>query len=284
MRVRDIVAGAAGVVLLFGVSEAGAGEISGTRLPHGQGTVESYAVLQADGTPAEIGVIFSKGALDGLPAQKNRTSRCFDLNGDGRIGEHDECEGDHQSDLPLPAEVTARDDIPFGWAMVNWNPEGHPPPVWSLPHFDIHFYSIAADEVQTIRVGPCGIFMHCDDFARATKPVPAKYVHPDHVSVQASVGQMGDHLIDSKTPELANPPAEFTHTWIFGAYDGSIIFHETMATHAFMSAKPQLCADIKLPQAWAQAGWYPTRYCFRHEEASGRLKVFMEGFVRREAG
>ncbi|MFQ5566590.1 MAG: hypothetical protein ACE5EU_09530, partial [Paracoccaceae bacterium] len=75
-----------------------------------------------------------------------------------------------------------------------------------------------------------------------------------------------------------------THTWIFGAYDGHVIFHEVMATQAFLIFGLDHCADIKQPEAWERAGYYPTRYCFRREASGGRLKVFMEGFVLRPAG
>jgi len=262
---------------------ASAAEAIGATAPHGQGTVASYAVIADDGTPSEIGVAFSAGALDGLPTKRNNYSLCFDLDGNGAINETGECEGDYGVDLPMPAEVTGRADIPFAFAKINWNPEGHPPAPWLPPHFDLHFYQIPVAAVDAIRVGNCGIFIDCEDYERAIKPVPAKYVHPEHVSVQAAVGRMGDHLIDTLTPEFGNPPQPFTHTWIFGAYDGGIIFHEVMATLSFMALGPDVCAPIKQPQAWEHAGWYPTSYCFRHS-ADGGLKVFMADFVMREAG
>jgi len=282
MRTRDLAAGVV-AALLAGAGVAGAAELTGASAPLGQGTVQSYAVIGADGAPTEIGVAFSKGALDGLPAEPNATSRCFDLNGDGKIADHGECDGDYESDLPLPAELTGRDDIPFGWSMVNWGAHGHPPEAWLVPHFDIHFYQIPREAVQAMKIGSCGIFMDCADFELAVKPVPAKYVNPDHINVQAAVGQMGNHLIDSKTPELGNPPQPFTHTWIYGAFDGHVIFHEVMVTRDFLANGGDACADVKQPEAWEKAGYYPTRYCFRHD-AEGGLKVFMTDFAKRDAG
>lgn len=284
MAIRKTATALAALMLVLAAIDSGAGELKGTSAPLGQGTVESYAVIGAGGAPVEIGIVFSKGALDGLPPEQNRTSRCFDLDGNGQINATGECEGDYERDLPFPTEVTGRADIPFEFAMVNWNPRGHPPEVWQLPHFDIHFYQVPKSAVDAIRVGPCGIFINCEDFARAIKPVPAKYVHPEHASVEAAVGQMGNHLIDTLTPEFGTPPKTFTYTWAFGAYDGHVIFHETMATQAFLILGNDLCADIKLPEAWERAGYYPTRYCFHREAPDGRLKVFMEGFVLRPAG
>ena len=149
---------------------ASAAELTGTTAPHGDGTVSSYAVIGDDGTPAEIGIVFSAGALDGLPEARNATSRCFDLNGNGAIDAQGECEGDYEVDLPFPAEVTGRDDIPFEFAMVNWNPEGHPPPPWLLPHFDIHFYQVPLATVDDIRVGSCGIFIDCESSCPYSEP------------------------------------------------------------------------------------------------------------------
>ena len=280
---RDITAAAAAFFLSIGITPAPAGDLTGASGPLGQGTVASYATIGADGVPAEIGIRFSAGALDGLPAARNSTSRCFDLDGNGTINATGECEGDYELDLPLPAEVTGRADIPFDFVMVNWNPEGHPPEPWLPPHFDIHFYQIPLSAVDAIEVGPCGIFIDCDAFKVAIQPVPAKYVHPDHASVDAAVGRMGNHLIDTKTPELGTPPQPFTHSWIFGAFDGRVIFHEVMATHSFMVLGSDTCPPIKQPQAWEVAGYYPTRYCFRHY-SDGGLEVFMERFELRPSG
>lgn len=285
---KVIIVFTAAAILGLAVGAGSAGSAAGTKFigaseSHGEGNVQSYAVLGADGTPSAIGMSFGRGALEALPPERNATSRCFDRDGNGKINESGECEGDFETVLPLPARIAGRTDIPFGWVMLNWNPRGHPPEPRTPPHFDIHFYSITQKALREIRVGPCGIFMNCEDFERAIKPVPAKYVHGDHVGVDAAVGEMGNHLIDSKTPEFGEPPRPFTHTWIYGAYDGRIIFHETMITRAFLLSKPNLCAPIKLPSAWRTAGYYPTRYCIRYSEAAGAVTVSMEAFVYREA-
>jgi hypothetical protein len=230
MAIRTSAAALVALTLGLGASQLGAHELIGASASLGQGMVDSYAEIGADGVPREIGIVFSKGALDGLPPEPNRTSRCFDLDGNGRINDTGECDGDLENNLPFPAEVTGRADIPFEFAMVNWNPHGHPPEVWALPHFDIHFYSIPKTAVEAIRIGPCGIFIDCEDFARAVKPVPAKYVATDHASVQAAVGRMGDHLIDTKAPEFGDPPAPFTHTWIFGRGSGCLLRNQATAS------------------------------------------------------
>lgn len=276
------VCGLALAASLFAVA-AEAATLLGEAQRMGNGTVRSYMELGADGKPMALGVAMSAEAFDGLPALRNTTSRCFDLNKNGRIDDRTECEGDMELRLDLPAEASADPAIPFAWMGVNWNPEGHPPEAWGVPHFDFHFYMASRDEIDGIRVGGCNIFIDCDDLKTATLPVPAKYVAEDHISVGAAVSMMGDHLIDKRTPELGNPPKPFTHTWIFGAFDRRITFYEPMITMAFLKSRPDICTPIRQPNAWQKAGYYPTKYCIRYRAAQGDYGVSLEGLTYRKA-
>jgi len=250
----------------------------------GNGTMRSYLAFAAAGAPAELGVLMSHDSLDGLPADRSAAGRCFDINGNGRVDGSNECEGDYEYVLPLPSVVKDRWDVPFQWIGVNWNSEGHAPPgVYDLPHFDFHFYIANEASVRAIRTGPCAFFIDCDDFKRAVQPVPDKYVDHRHVNVDAAVSAMGNHLIDSTSHEFANPPRKFTHTWIFGAYDGRISFYEPMITHEFLMTRPNGCRPIKQPHAWQIAGYYPTRYCIRYHGRADKYTVSLEGLEYRKA-
>jgi hypothetical protein len=252
----------------------------------GDGSAQVYADLDADGAPRVIGVSFDPGMLADLPTMPNTWSRCFDKNGNGKIDAHGECNGDYELRLALPQELAERGITPFKWVSVNWNPMGHPPPAppaWAVPHYDFHFYIMRADAVGQIRPGPCAELIDCEDFKRAQTPVPARYVHPDHIDVGAAVPDMGNHLIDSKTPELVVPGRKFTHTFIFGAYDGHVTFYEPMITLAYFQTRPDLCVPIKQPQAWETEGYYPTQYCIRYLADDQRYTVSLEGFVHRTA-
>jgi len=251
----------------------------------GNGWASVYVALDADGTPHALGVSLTSEALEGLPTEPNRTSRCFDRNGDGRI-DVDECVGDYNFTFAIPDGEAAKAVSPFKWIALNWNPHGHgkpAPPPWSAPHFDFHFYVADREAVKRLRTGSCGEMIDCDDFKTATKPVPAKYIHPDHVDVGAAVPDMGNHLIDSKSPELAKGGPPFTHTFIFGAYDGQITFLEPMVTRAYIASKPSMCKPINQPQAWAIAGRYPTKYCVRYVPMDNMYTVSIEDFVQRAA-
>jgi hypothetical protein len=265
-------------------ARADSGVHYGAPVEVGRGTMRAYLAFDASDKPMELGVLMDAGALQGLPSGLSNSGRCFDLNNNGRIDESGECEGEYEYVLALPRVVADRYDIPFQWVSVDWNAHGHAPPgVYDLAHFDFHFYIASEASVRAIRTGSCGIFIDCDDFKRATQPVPAKYVNKQHVSVGAAVGAMGDHLIDSTSPEFAKPPRKFTYTWIVGAYDGRVTFFEPMITREYLMGRPNICVPIKQPDAWQISGYYPTRYCMRYHERADKYTISLEGLVYRKA-
>ncbi len=269
------------------VAQSASTTVYGQAQKMGNGFAQLYAELDANGAPRVLGVSFDSGMLDGLPSEPNTYSRCFDKNGNGKIDATGECNGDFELEFPVPPELARGGNSPFKWVSVNWNPAGHPhpaPPPWAVPHFDFHFYIQSREAVRAIRPGKCSELINCDDFKIAQKPVPKSHVHADHIDVGAAVPDMGNHLIDSKTPELAPGGPPFTHTFIFGAYDGNITFYEPMITSAFLASRPNICVPIKQPQAWAIAGHYPTEYCIRHVDGEGRFTVSLEGFAARASG
>ena len=264
--------------------EDGSGRAFGPAQSLGKGDVQAFVDFAKDGQPLAYGILVDRAAFDGLPPERNRTSRCFDVNDNGTLDMPDECEGDEERYLDLPAAASADSRIPVRWIGMNWNPIGHFPHAWSLPHFDFHFYIQDFDAVQAIRTGPCGILINCEDFETATRPVDDIYVAPDYVSVDAAVPAMGNHLIDTATPELAEEdPAIFTHTFIYGTYDGRISFIEPMITRAFLLDGGDQCFPIRQPQAWQQAGYYPTVYCVHGANEDGSVVISLESLEYREA-
>jgi hypothetical protein len=260
----------------------GSTTLEGPEARVGNGTGRIFVELGPGGEPRAIGIALTESALAGLATRMNTTSRCFDKNGDGTLS-HGECLGDYQTDLALPAG--ARDlQLPFHWATVNWNPEGHLPPapaVWSAAHFDFHFFLADPELIHGIRPGPCGEFIHCDDAKRAGLPLPPPHAPEGYIDVGAAVPSMGNHLVDSRDPELADPKLGFSHTFIYGSYDGKLIFLEPMVSHAFLSRRAPECRPVRAPRAYATAGYYPTTYCVRHDAGSRTYRVTLEGLVRK---
>ena len=258
------------------------GRSLGWQLPLGKGTATSYGEFDSRGTPIAIGVALTSEALEGLPAGADN-HRCHDRGKDGAIGGTTKCQQTVEHVIPLPDAVARRTDIPFKWVLLNWNHVGHiPPGIYDVPHFDIHFMMAPIAYVFAIEPGPCGPeFVRCDQLEIGKKPVPPNYTHADYRDVDAVVPAMGNHLIDLTGPEFNRQP--FTRSWIYGIYDGKVIFYEEMVTRAHLLSKPNTCTPIKSPKAVGVSGFYPTVSCVRHSPASGEHTVSMEGFVFRNA-
>jgi len=259
------------------------GRMLGANSSMGNGTVSSYAEFDANGAPKAIGIVFPFSVLEGLPANPSDGHNCFDRNKDGKIDPQTECFEVHERVIPLPSELARRSDIPFKWVGLDWNLHGHVPPgVYDLPHFDVHYYIEPIENVFAIEPGPCGPeFVNCDQFALATKPLPANYMHPDFINVGAVAPAMGNHLVDPTSPEFNK--IMFTRTWIYGVYDGKVTFYEEMVTLGYLISKPSKCFPIKSPAAVGLRGYYPTQSCIRYLPQTNEYTVSMEGFALREA-
>lgn len=278
-----------GLVVLGASSPAASQEprrVVGEPIPLAQGTVHAYADLNPDGSPVAIGIALTKSGLETMPTEKHQNmARCFDANEDGQVDMDTECHGDHPFNISLQGLLAGSQEIPFKWVGLDWNPEGHAPlGTYDLPHFDVHFYMASREAIRQIKPGPCGDMVDCEDYERGIIPVPEKYVAKDYVDLQVVVPNMGNHLIDVTSPELADPPARFTHTFIYGSYDGHVIFFEPMITTEYLLSNPDECVPIKLPEAWEVAGYYPTQYCMRYLEDEASYAISLEGFVHRDAG
>jgi hypothetical protein len=259
---------------------AGACATYGDTTSLGDGKVRSYAQFALDGSPTALGIELSAATFNNLPQEDNDGNNCWDVNNNG-IYDDGECAGGHQRILFFPPLK----NTPFKWFLLNWDPHGHPPQgIYSVPHFDLHFYTLNYLARNLIRPGPCAIVVNCADFNKATIPVPSQYLHYDYKSVGAVAAREGDHLLDFTSPEFGpGGQNDFTHTFIFGAYEGRLAFWEPMITLSFLQGKPSACTPIKLPMAYQAAGYYPTRYCIRYRGVRNDYTISLEEFKFRPA-
>lgn len=238
----------------------------------GGGTVQSFLTLDPQGAPVALGVALTAGSLEQLPRSPNTVSRCFDLDQNGRHTQH-ECIGDEERILEVPAADET--ELPFRWISVNWNAHGHIPP-YNRAHFDFHFHTGSMERIDAIKPGRCGELADCEDFKRASRPVPPRYLPSGYIDVGAVVPRMGNHLLDSRSPELKDS-LPFTSTFIYGAWEGELVFWEPMITLEFLQETTHACMEIRQPVAFRQAGYYPTQYCVRQDGEGGRT-VTLERF------
>jgi hypothetical protein len=223
----------------------------------GNGTVRSWLKLNKSGHPESMGVTLSETALTGLAKTPPKGA----LKG---------MEGMPYT-LTLPKEAAATG---FDHIGLDWNPHGHPPKgVYDKPHFDVHFYHSTQAELKKITATGTDL-TRCNK-RPAAKYLPAGYIMPP----DTAVAQMGAHAIDAGTPELNGQP--FTHTLVYGYYDGKVNFIEPMVTKEFLESKTNVTVAIKQPMVYQKRGYYPTSYSIRYDPIRQEHTISLNGLTLR---
>lgn len=233
----------------------------GDRVELGNGTIRTFVSLTRSSTPRRIGVEFTGDALDGLP----------------------EVSTERVLQFPDAVERT-----PFEWFLLNWNPGGHAPAgIYGVPHFDFHFYTVTEQIRDEIRQGNCERAENeapvtCETFSRGMTPLPDDQMPSGYQLVPAIIPRMGNHLTDPTALEFTG--TEFTHTFIWGAFDGRLVFFEPMITKEFFEQRSQqVRTSITMPEAFPRAGQYPTRYVVEYRRDRDAHRVALTRFRRFEA-
>jgi hypothetical protein len=212
----------------------------------GDGIVYSWVTLDAEGNPSAIGVNFTTFAISGLPEE---------------VAEYT---------LPLPEEASA---TAFNHIELDWNPEGHEPQgIYDSPHFDVHFYMIGQEERDRITATE-------EDMANLSKEPEPEYIPEGYVATPGGIPRMGAHWIDPTAPEFNGQP--FEETFIYGFYDGEMVFFEPMVTIDFLKTKPELTKPLKLPESYPTEAYYPTSYSIRYDKKMEVYTVALEGMILR---
>jgi hypothetical protein len=212
------------------------------------GKVWTSAKVGKDGKPVSVSIVVNDAAMNSVP-----------------LGQP----SDHMSpanNLLIP--IAGESGTPFKFAMVNWNSSGHEPDqVYTLPHFDFHFYTSTQAEV-----------MNYMDETKLNAEPNAAYIPANHIS-GPGVPMMGRHYIDATSPELQGQT--FTQTFLFGSYDSKVVFWEPMITQAFLKNTTQFERALPQPSKFQQAGYYPTKMKIsRHD---GVTEISLTDFVSRQA-
>lgn len=222
----------------------------------GGGTAYAFTRVGSDGQSKSVGVALSEAGYESLTDTSDAHGKSTPS------AKHD---GPASLELELPEDAPA----PYDHATIDWWPEGHPPPnVYTVPHFDAHFYFISKDTRDAIEPGPAQTFP-------ADEYVPEGYV-ADSVNVPGD----GMHYLNTQAPEFNGQP--FTHTFIYGFYQGEPSFIEPVASAEFLSSKTDVTTTVPQPEAYKKTGMYPKRYRVTFNEEADEYRIVLEDLVRKE--
>jgi hypothetical protein len=270
-RIRSFPTFAALVLLTSGTAAAQTGAIQevryGPAVTLGEGTVRTYLVVDANGDPAELGFAISENALATLPDLADKPPM--------------------ESFLTLDLEFPEGTPAPYRLAGFDWNPKGHPPVgVYTVPHFDFHFYTIDAATKNAIMPGETDAPGENFDFTgtafeqRGMKAPPAGHLPAAYIYGPGStVPMMGAHWVDPASHEFHGKP--FDKTFIYGTWEGEVIFLEPMITKAYIESTPEGTIAITAPEEIATPGWYPAAYRVRFDSETKEYRIALTGFAER---
>jgi hypothetical protein len=219
------------------------------------GKAWTWVQLDSQNKPQRIAISIDDAAMNSLPAAT------------GDMG-HDM--GNMANHLVLKFHEKAS-ATPFLHALLDWNPAGHEPEnVYTLPHFDFHFYT--TPDAERAAIPPYEV----DSTGFLNFPAPA-YLPANYLPTPGGVPQMGAHWVDVTSPELNGQP--FSQTFLMGTFNGKVNFYEPMITKAFLDANPNFEREVGAPAKFQQSGYYPAK--MRIVKKDGVTNIILEEFVHR---
>jgi uncharacterized protein len=241
----------------------------------GNGRARTYIVIdqRRDRTPLEIGVVLDERALEGLPAS-----------------------GMSMFDLALPAQ----NPTPYRLVELDWNSHGHEPDgVYSVPHFDFHFYTITANERNAIDPAALGDSAYQ---AMASNVPPQSEWSQFYVPLSppqgpiVAVPRMGAHWADLRAPELQGAFGHpenyrpFTTTFLHGSWNGRFIFDEPMITREFILGRKHAGSEasrdsviaVSSAQQYRPTGYRPAAYRVAYDAHDHAYRIALTQLTLRQ--
>jgi len=219
----------------------------GPQTQMGDGKARSFFIMSHEGHPKEVGVELTAEAFSGLPGEGHATYQ-------------------------LSLHHKAQDLTAFDHIDVNWNPHGHQPLfLFGKSHFDFHFYTISTATQLAI---PAYYPGSLHDVLPAVPYRPMGFV-----PTPGGEPEMGKHWSDIIHPVI---PGNFTHTMIYGSYNGAMIFVEPMITLDYLQSLAQkMSMPYNQPTKYMESNtWYPTVYNIYTNETRTKYYVTLTNFIR----
>lgn len=223
----------------------------GASVPLGRGIARTYLVQAEDGS-VELGVAISEEAVGSLP----------EPGAPGAV-----IMPDGLSTFAFELALPEPNPTPYRHVLLDWNPGGHEPPgLYDLPHFDFHFYLIESE--ARLAIDPRDPTF-AEKAARYPEPalIPQGYFAPEPAAVPA----MGVHWLDPASPELNGEM--FSRTFLYGSWDGEVIFAEPMITIAYLETKPNVTVPLALAERSLPSGPLPPSYTIRWDAEAREYQV-----------
>lgn len=230
----------------------------GPAVQMGNGHARSWINITHDNKALAIGVEITDDALQNLPYIPEE--------------ERDFISG--PADFLLPLHEKANELTPYDHICINWNAHGHEPAgLYDLPHFDFHFYRISIAE--QLAIPPYEVAPALFDNEPPAEFIPQFYFHGP-----GGVPQMGAHWVDILSPEFSGQP--FTHSFLYGTFNGKVTFHEPMATMNLIQGGPTIHKDIRQPQSFSPTNkYYPTQYSIWKDDSNNKHYMSLDEMVLR---
>ncbi|MBS1687525.1 MAG: DUF5602 domain-containing protein [Bacteroidetes bacterium] len=243
----------AGIVSLASCKKSdnnASGTFNGADVKMGNGKAYAWTKTDDKGNPVAVGMTLSEDALQGL-----------DTNAMGM---------DNEFELSLPSQAAK---TIFKHFVIDWNPHGHPPAgIYTVPHFDFHFYYISSAERK--QIPEYTVDSNAFKNYPSTGYLPTGYINPG-----GGEAEMGSHWIDVSSPELHGQP--FTQTFIYGSYNGKVTFEEPMVAYSYLKSITDYSRAIPQPSKVATSAYYPTTFHISH--SNGVYTIALENMVYKTA-
>jgi hypothetical protein len=88
---------------------------------------------------------------------------------------------------------------------------------------------------------------------------------------------MGVHGADALSAEFRGTPV--TRTFIYGFYQGQMVFVEPMVTRDFLASHPDVSSPVKQAAAYQTSGSYPTSYRIRYDASQHATFIELDSLV-----
>ena len=172
--------------------------------------------------------------------------------------------------IPLPEEVA--EATGFIHLTIDWEPHGHPPALFAVPHFDFHFYTVDPAVVAAV---------DCSDVSKPAQ-LPESHALPDITIpglgelVGLCVPGMGMHSMPAHEIDQAEP---FDASMLVGYYGGDVIFVEPMIARAKLLAAEGFTMEVPtVTTARTDVRW-PSHFEAVYDESTQAYRFTLSGFV-----